>query len=78
MKEFALLNAFELLWNIDKQVVEGASDMDCQLDSEQMNLVQVLSHYEEQPDIKNALSFKADQVESLVQTCNNIRAGFLT
>jgi hypothetical protein len=28
-REYALLNAFELLWNIDQQAIEGASDLDC-------------------------------------------------
>jgi hypothetical protein len=52
-------------------------DLDCQLDSEQMNLVQVLSHQEEQPELKNALSFKSECVCQLVDICEQIRPGFL-
>jgi len=91
-QEYALLNAFELLWNLDKQSIlmnsaqngghdsSGGTqqpDLDCQLDSEQMNLVQVLSHQEEQPELKNALSFKSDCVCQLVDICEQIRPGFL-
>lgn len=79
-REYLLLNAFELLWNLDKSslMMGGQSgDLDCQLDSEQMNLVQVLSHSEEQPELKNALSFKHDSVQSLVTICQQIRPGFL-
>lgn len=42
-----------------------------------MNLVQVLGHSEDQPDLKNALSFKPELIDELVQICKPIRAAFL-
>jgi hypothetical protein len=42
-----------------------------------MNLVQVLGHSEDQPDLKNALSFKPELVDDLVEICRPIRQAFL-
>jgi hypothetical protein len=44
-----------------------------------MNLVQILGHNaDHQHEIKNALSFKQEFVNQLVDICISIRSGFLT
>lgn len=44
-----------------------------------MNLVQILGHNaDHQHEIKNALSFKQEFVNQLVDICRGIRSGFLT
>ena len=74
--DYNLLNAFELLWNLDKQQLP--SQLEACLDTEQLNLVEILGHNLGNPaDIKNALSFKQECVEGLVSICQKLRPYFL-